>query len=310
MSTDNLSGSGQLTARAAVFAVSSAPGFDFDQAAAQLCSCLGQEVSFARCSYQGHRALFARVAPAAYHYPALHALALAEGCGFDIIYQEIPVSLHRPGMVMMDMDMTAVQIEGIDELARELGVYEEVSRLTEQAMQGHMDFAQSLRRRVAALAGGDADVIQAVRERMPETPGLPELMELLHRHGFQVGIASGGFTQLISRLDERYGLDFIRANTLEVADGRLTGRLCGDIVDAAAKAAGFAEMQRQFGLPREQTVCLGDGANDLQMLELAGLGVAYHGKPAVVAAARFCLRCSSLHALSLYLQCVADSSCS
>lgn len=198
---------------------------------------------------------------------------------------------ERPGALVMDMDMTTVQIEGIDEIARRLGVFDEVSAITEEAMHGKLDFSQSLRKRVALLKGGDAEHILAdVRCNMPETPGLSDLMtqcnnirEVIGQDKFTTCIASGGFHNLISVIEQKYGINKIRANRLAVdAQGKFTGEVDGPIVDAKAKADLVKELKAS-GIPQERILVLGDGANDMLMMNEGGLGIAYHAKPKVQA---------------------------
>lgn len=195
----------------------------------------------------------------------------------------------QPGALVMDMDMTTVQIEGIDEIARRLGVFDEVATITHEAMHGKLDFSQSLRRRVALLKGGDAATIIAdVRSSMPETDGLQQLMECCddiraidNMGAFYTCIASGGFHNLISKIDEKYKLSKIRANRLAVdSDGKFTGEVDGPIIDGQAKANLVKELKAE-GIPQERIIVLGDGANDLMMMQEGGLGIAYHAKPKV-----------------------------
>ena len=182
---------------------------------------------------------------------------------------------------MLDVDSTLVRGEVIDELAARAGRAAEVARITAAAMNGELDFAESLRARVAALAGLPVEVLDEVREALVLTPGARTLIRTLQRLGFRCGIVSGGFTQITDPLAETLGLDFAAANTLEVADGRLTGGLVGEIVDRAGKARALARFAAEYGIPLEQTVAVGDGANDLDMLNAAGLGIAFNAKPVV-----------------------------
>ncbi|MDH6134328.1 phosphoserine phosphatase [Kitasatospora sp. MAA4] len=188
-------------------------------------------------------------------------------------------------LVVMDVDSTLIQDEVIELFAAHAGCEAEVAEVTAAAMRGDLDFAESLRARVALLAGLDAGVVEKVRTEVRLTPGARTLIRTLQRLGYQVGIVSGGFTQVTDYLVELLGLDFAAANTLEVEDGRFTGRVTGEIVDRAGKARWLARFAEQARVPLEQTVAIGDGANDLDMLNAAGLGVAFNAKPVVRQAA-------------------------
>ncbi len=222
--------------------------------------------------------------------------------GFDLISAMKFPTLKKPGAVVLDMDMTSVQIEGIDEIARRLGVYEKVSEITSKAMHGGLDFKSSLRERVAFLKGGSAGVIDDVRRIMKETPGLDLLMKKADEGAWKKGICSGGFTQLICVLSDKYHLDMVRANTLEIKNGFLTGNVDGEITDATAKAEGVDEIIRMAGADKANSVVLGDGANDLMMIYKAGLGIAYHAKPLVREKAPAALNHSDLGAVALLLE--------
>ena len=193
--------------------------------------------------------------------------------------------IAAPGLLLMDMDSTAIQIECIDEIAKLAGVGEKVAEVTELTMQGKLDFSASLRARVATLTGHPLALLEQVAAAIPLTDGLEQLIAALHRRGWVVGIVSGGFTYFTDRLQRRLGLDFTRANTLEIVDGRLSGRVDGPVIDAVAKAETLIAWAQQRGLELSQTVAAGDGANDLKMLAKAGLGVAFHAKPVVRAQA-------------------------
>ncbi|ART84023.1 phosphoserine phosphatase SerB [Oceanisphaera profunda] len=200
----------------------------------------------------------------------------------------------QPGLVLMDMDSTAIQIECIDEIALLAGVGEEVAAVTRAAMEGALPFSESLRRRVGALAGADAAIIDQVIANMPLMPGLLTLVAGLKAMGWKVALASGGFTPFTGHLRQTLGLDADFANTLEIKDGRFTGKVLGNIVDAEAKARILCELAERYDIPLSQTVAVGDGANDLLMLAQAGLGVALHAKPLVQEQAPVCLNLLSL----------------
>ncbi|MDR5700065.1 phosphoserine phosphatase SerB [Agromyces aerolatus] len=187
----------------------------------------------------------------------------------------------RGPLVVLDADSTLIREEAIELLAEEAGSLAHVAAVTERAMRGELDFAASLRERVATLAGVEASVLPRVRERMTPTPGVETLIAGVHAAGGRIGVVSGGFHELLDPLAARLGLDFCRANRLRVADGRFTGEVDGPIVDADAKAAALAEWASESGIPLERTVAVGDGANDLRMLGIAGLGVAFCAKPIV-----------------------------
>ncbi|SNS33969.1 phosphoserine phosphatase [Geodermatophilus pulveris] len=205
--------------------------------------------------------------------------SVASATGADIAVEQVGLARRSKRLIVLDVDSTLVRGEVIDELAARAGRAAEVARITAAAMNGELDFAESLRARVAALAGLPVEVLDEVRAALVLTPGARTLIRTLKRHGFRCGIVSGGFTQVTDPLAEQLGLDFAAANTLEVADGRLTGRLVGEIVDRAGKARALARFADDYGIPLEQTVAVGDGANDLDMLGVAGLGIAFNAKP-------------------------------
>ena len=205
--------------------------------------------------------------------------------GVDIAVQR--GGLHRRAMrlVVMDVDSTLLQDEAIELLAARAGCQDEVAKLTEAAMHGELDFARALHQRVALLAGLDAAVIDEVLDDMRLTPGARTLIRTLKRLGFRCGVVSGGFSQVTDRLTRELGLDFARANTLEIDNGRLTGRITGQVIDRAGKEQALRQFAAQAGVPLSQTVAVGDGANDLDMISAAGLGIAFNAKPAVRSAA-------------------------
>lgn len=186
------------------------------------------------------------------------------------------------GLLAVDMDSTLISIECIDELADIAGVKDEVAALTAAAMDGALDFAQSLRRRVALLAGLPATALEQVYgERLTLNPGAERLLREVKRAGLKTMLVSGGFTFFTERLKDRLGFDYAAANTLEIADGRLTGRVLGELVDAERKAAELRRIRDILALSRAQVIAVGDGANDLKMLREAGVSIAYRAKPVV-----------------------------
>ena len=189
-------------------------------------------------------------------------------------------------LLAMDMDSTLITIECIDELGDLAGCKSEIAAITAQAMRGELDYPQSLRKRVALLAQLPESALERVyQERLRLTSGAEELLAACQRHGVRVLLVSGGFTFFTERLKARLGIDYTISNRLEVSGERLTGELLGEIVDAEAKAAKFAAVLKALGAKREQTVAIGDGANDLKMMALAGTSVAFHAKPVVRAQA-------------------------
>lgn len=193
-------------------------------------------------------------------------------------------------LLAMDMDSTLITIECVDEIGAVAGKKDEISALTAQAMRGEIDYAESLTRRVALLAGLDEEVLQDVyEEKLRLSPGAEALLYACKKHGLKTLLVSGGFTLFTERLKARLGLDDTISNVLEVDNGKLTGRILGPIVDAEAKAAKFRQMAHRLGALREQTVAIGDGANDLKMMAEAGTSIAYHAKPIVRAQATYAL---------------------
>ena len=181
----------------------------------------------------------------------------------------------------MDVDSTVIQDEVVELLARKAGVEEQVRDITHHAMSGHIDFEESLRQRVALLRGLPETVFDSVLAELRLTPGARTLCRVLNSLGYHVALVSGGFTQVVEPLGRELGVDHTRANTLEVVDGLLTGSIVGDIVDRAGKAKALVELAAEHGIPLSRTVAVGDGANDLDMLAVAGLGIAFNAKPIV-----------------------------
>ncbi len=201
-------------------------------------------------------------------------------------------------LICFDMDSTLITIECIDELADFAGKKEEVAAVTEAAMRGEIDYRESLRRRLALLAGLDARVLARVfAERLLLSPGVRELLEAAQEAGLRTAILSGGFTYFTERLRIELGFDFATSNELEISGGKLTGRVVGDIIDAAAKAHHTARLTDELGLRKEQVIAVGDGANDLLMMAQAGLSVAFRAKPATRAKADVAINFGGLDAL-------------
>jgi phosphoserine phosphatase len=226
--------------------------------------------------------------------------AMASEIGIELVYLATRPRLTLPGVLVMDMDSTAIQIECIDEIARLAGVGEQVAAITRRAMNGELDFAQSLVARVAALQGAPDTILQQVLDNVPLMPGLIELVEHLQAYNWQVAIASGGFTYFTAALQQRLKLTATFANVLDINDGKLTGKVVGDIVDANTKARVISLLAADYGIKDGQTVAIGDGANDIPMLQAAALGVAFHAKPKVQAQTKASIREGSLLQL-LYL---------
>jgi phosphoserine phosphatase len=198
-------------------------------------------------------------------------------------------------LLAMDMDSTLITIECIDEIGGFIGKKEEIAAITAQAMRGEIDYPASLRRRVALLAGLDEDVLQDVYdEKLRLSPGAEQLIAHCRRHGVKLLLVSGGFSFFTERLKERLGLDDTVSNVLEIDNGKLSGRVLGTIVDADAKAAKFRQLAHRLGATREQTVAIGDGANDLKMMAEAGISIAYRAKPVVRAKATHSLNHTGL----------------
>jgi phosphoserine phosphatase len=201
--------------------------------------------------------------------------------GVDIAVEDYTLERRNKRLIVFDVDSTLIQGEVIEMLAERAGAGEAVAAITEAAMRGELDFTQSLHQRVATLAGLPAEVIDEVADRVQLTPGARTTIRTLRRLGFYCGVVSGGFRQVIEPLAHDLMLDFVAANELEVIDGHLTGRVVGPVIDRAGKAKALRDFATQAGVPMEQTVAVGDGANDIDMLNAAGLGVAFNAKPAL-----------------------------
>jgi len=206
---------------------------------------------------------------------------VAQARGLDLAIQRAGLHRRSKHLVVMDADSTLLRDEVIDRLAEEAGCAEEVAAITEAAMAGQLDFAESLRRRVALLEGLDAGVLDRVRDRLRLTPGARTLLRTLHRLGYVPAVVSGGFVEILAPLLAELGVDYLEANRLEIVDGVLTGRLAAEIVDRAGKARALERFAAEVGVPLSQTVAVGDGANDIDMISAAGLGIAFNAKPVV-----------------------------
>ena len=223
----------------------------------------------------------------------------------DIAFQEDNLYRRNRRLVALDMDSTLVQWEIIDELAGAGGVGDRAAAITERAMRGELDFADSFRQRLALLAGLPAAVLEEIADRMPLTEGAERLVSNLKSLGYKIALLSGGFTYFGRRLQQRLGLDYVYANELEIVDGVVTGRVVGDIVDGPRKADLLREIARQENLSLEQVIAVGDGANDLPMLSVAGLGIAFRAKPSVREGARQAISTVGLDGI-LYLMGIRD----
>ena len=201
-------------------------------------------------------------------------------------------------LVQLDVDSTFIQQEAIELLAAKAGVLEEVSRITAAAMRGELDFAQSLVARVALLQGLSDDSFVQVQQEITLTDGAAELVTLLHQKGHFVSLVSGGFTNILQPMVDAMKIDFYRANTLEVVDGKLTGKVLGAIIDRAAKADALREFATACGVDLSNTVAIGDGANDLDMMDIAGISIAFNAKPIVEAAADYAIKEPSLRSVA------------
>ena len=215
----------------------------------------------------------------------------------DIAKLDFSPKLSQAGLLVMDMDSTAIQIECIDEIAKLAGVGELVSAITESAMRGELDFEQSLRCRVGALKGAPESILQQVRENLPLMPGLVETIEALQKYGWKTAIASGGFTYFADYLKALLQLDFAASNQFDIEDGKLTGLVKGDVVDAQYKAKTLQRLLEEYGINSQHSIAIGDGANDLAMMNVAGLGVAFHAKPKVQQQAQIVVNFADLTAL-------------
>ncbi len=230
----------------------------------------------------------------------LSLIEISKELGIDIAFQEDNVYRRNRRMVCFDMDSTLIQTEVIDELAKRAGVGEEVMAITESAMRGEIDFNESFKKRVSLLEGLDVSVMEDIAANLPITDGAERLISTLKAFGFKTAILSGGFTYFGNYLKQKLGVDYVYANELEIQDGKLTGKHLGEIVDGKRKAELLRLLAQVENLHLEQVIAVGDGANDLPMLNLAGLGIAFHAKPKVQENAQQAISLMGLDAI-LYL---------
>lgn len=219
----------------------------------------------------------------------------------DFSFQRDNMYRRMRRLICFDMDSTLIQTECIDELAEKAGVGEQVRAITESAMRGEIDFKESFTQRVALLKGLDVSVMKELAENMPITEGVERLMFVLKRYGYKIAILSGGFTYFGEYLQKKFGIDYVYANELEVEDGKLTGRYLGDVVDGKRKAELLRLIAQVEKVDIAQTIAVGDGANDLPMLSLAGLGIAFHAKPKVKENARQAINTIGLDGVLYFL---------
>lgn len=206
----------------------------------------------------------------------------------DCAYVEDTQTIKKFGLCVMDMDSTLISIECIDEIADMVGLKPQVAAITERAMQGELDFAQSLRERVALLKGlNESDLMRVLNERLALNPGAAEWIATCKKNNITTLLVSGGFTFFADRVKAMLGLDYAISNTLEIIDGKLTGNILGAIVDSQTKANELIKLRDNLGLTVAQTIVIGDGANDLKMMSAAGISIAYHAKPIVQAQATY-----------------------
>jgi phosphoserine phosphatase len=232
-------------------------------------------------------------------------LAITHSDAVDLSLQEDSLYRRHRRLIVFDMDSTLIQCEVMDELAKRAGVGEQVAAVTAAAMRGEIEFNESFQRRLATLQGLDVAVLDDIARTLPIMDGADRLIATLQQLGYKIGILSGGFSYFAEHLKQRWGLDCVSANELAIVDGKLTGEVKGDIINGDKKAELLRAMAAEMGIAMEQTIAVGDGANDLPMLRIAGLGVAFHAKPIVREQARHALSTLGLDSL-LYLLGVPD----
>lgn len=233
-------------------------------------------------------------------------LQLSDELDFDISFQEENMFRRTRRLICFDMDSTLIQTEVIDELAERAGVGDKVRAITESAMRGDIDFCESFKQRCALLKGLNVSVLQEIAESMPITEGVDRMMQILKKVGLKIAVLSGGFTYFGNYLKQKYGIDYVYANELEIEEGKLTGRYIGDIVDGKRKAELLRLIAQVENVDIRQTVAVGDGANDLPMISTAGLGIAFHAKPKVKETAKLSISTIGIDGV-LYLLGYKDS---
>ena len=228
-------------------------------------------------------------------------MRLSNELEMDISFQEDSMYRRMRRLICFDMDSTLIKTAVIDELAIRAGVGDQVKAITESAMRGEIDFCESFKQRCALLKGLDVSVMQEIAENLPITEGVDRLMRVLKKVGFKIAILSGGFTYFGNYLKQKYNIDYVYANELEIEDGKLTGRYVGDIVDGRRKAELLRLIAQVENVDIRQTVAVGDGANDLPMISIAGLGIAFHAKPKVKATANQSIATNGLDGILYFL---------